>query len=121
MTTKWVINGLTFDINPNKDSGFIPVRIKAEHNPVGSNFTIIQHGGFASPTRTISGITKSKALRDGILNTYLSAATVNCSDQDGVSFRAQIREEPKFDVHIDTSNEENNFQSYDFEIELIKR
>lgn len=117
---KWVISGTTFDWNPNRDSGWKYTPVRAIHHPISADSSIIQHGGFNSPTRTISGVTKLKSLRDAVTSAFLSGNPVACSDQDGVAFTAWIDEAP-FEVKIDTSNDTNNYQSYTYMIVLTKR
>ncbi|MBI5305524.1 MAG: hypothetical protein HY868_25570 [Chloroflexi bacterium] len=118
--SKWTIGGNTFDLNPKSDSGWRYPPVRSKLQPIGANRSIIQHHGFESGTRTIEGLTKSKALRDALLNLHLSGNPFTCTDQDGASFSALFAETPEFPVHIDTSNPANLFQSYDFKLTLIK-
>ncbi len=118
--TRWVIGGSTFDINPDKDSGWEYEEVRSEQHPINSNTTVIQSAGFKSPTRTIEGFTHSRALRDALVSLYLAARNVTCSDQDGASFTGRLLD-CKFPVRINVANEANNFQSYYYHIVIAKR
>ena len=117
---KWVIGGNTFDMGPDKDTGWEYEEVRSEQHVINTSTTIIQSAGFKSPLRTIEGFTKSKTLRDALLNLYVAGNNVACSDQDGVSFTGRIME-CKFPVRIDVSNTTNNYQSYQYHVVIAKR
>jgi hypothetical protein len=65
--SKWILNSVTADMNPSKDTGWFPELVSQKQHIPGSNYSLIQISGKQSEIRECSGITKSSTVKANLL------------------------------------------------------
>jgi hypothetical protein len=115
---KWVLGGLTFDISPDKDTGWNVEEVTAEHHPIGANSTILQSSGFKSATRSASGHTKSASVKAALTNLQLARNNITLADHRGATSTVRIVA-LEFDEVLDVTN--LGVGTFSFNIKLMKR
>lgn len=122
MTTKWVLQGVTFDLNPTwsagkaADTGWKGNPVRYEHNVLGGTSTYIQMDGRGSRKRRITAIFLTAAKVDTLRGYHENGTVLSGSDHNGTSFSCIISE---FDcTYAPTSS---NFNRQEVTLELTER
>jgi len=78
---KWTLNGVQFDISPQRDTGWYPELVLAKQHIPNSNTTLLQVGGRQSEIRKAEGFTKSST----VLQTLIGSVgnSVSLTDHHG--------------------------------------
>ena len=103
---KWQMVGatsVTFDYNPKRDSGWNYGPLSSKHQPIASNVTLVQEGGFESGDRQVEGITKSASVKTGLEAILTARSVVTLTDHNGVASSVKIMS-LVFEEILDASN-----------------
>ena len=80
---KWVLNNVTFDMSPSRDTGWYHELVTQKQHIPNSNYTLMQISGKQSDIRECSGVTKSATVKANLLACVGSQVTL--VDHYGVS------------------------------------
>lgn len=114
---KWNLGGVSFDLNPTKDTGWQFEEVLNELYPIGSNQSVMQSDGFKAGKREAEGITKSGAVALGLQNLQLARQIVTLVDHRGASSQVRITELVVWEIY-DAANLNS---TYGYRLTLRKR